>query len=235
MANMIAMGKYLPENVKICGVNMERNAVLGTPLHDCAREGFYGTIGILSKKGDETMNDQVRQIAARIRELREILEITQEDAAKNLGISLEEYIRYESAEADIPIGVLYGIAGEFGVDPTVLMTGDTPRMDEYTIVRQGKGVRIDRYAGYSFSALAFNYKNREMDPMIVTLKRSEQAELVTHPGQEFNYVLEGSIKIIIGKREFELQAGDSVYFNPAVPHGQRAVTDTARFLTVINE
>jgi mannose-6-phosphate isomerase-like protein (cupin superfamily) len=181
------------------------------------------------------MNEQIRQIAARIRELREILDITPEEAAANVGISAEEYLRYERAEDDIPIGVLYGVAAEFGVDPTVLMTGDTPRMDDYTIVRGGKGVSIDRYAGYSFSTLAFNYKNRDMEPMIVTLSRAEQAELVTHAGQEFNYVLEGVIRVVFGGREFTLETGDSIYFNPAMPHGQYAVTERAKFLTVINE
>ena len=182
------------------------------------------------------MNEQIRQIAQRIRELREILDVSPEDAAGKIGIGVDEYLRYENAQADIPIGVLYGLAGEFGVDPTVLLTGDAPRMDDYTIVRSGQGVEVERYAGYSFRALAFNFKNRDMDPMIVTLRHSDKpAELVTHSGQEFNYVLEGSIKIVIAKREFVLDTGDSVYFNPAVPHGQRAVTEVARFLTVINE
>lgn len=181
------------------------------------------------------MNEQIVQIAARIRELREILDISPEEAAEKVGVETEEYKSYEDARADIPIGVLYGVAAEFGVDPTVLLTGDMPRMDEYTIVRGGNGVKVERYAGYSFNALAFNYKNREMEPMIVTLSHTDTAELVTHSGQEFNYVLEGTIKVVIGKKEFTLDAGDSVYFNPAAPHGQRAVTEQAKFLTVINE
>ena len=181
------------------------------------------------------MNEQIAQIAARIRELREILDITPDCVAVKVGVSVEQYQSYENASSDIPIGVLYGVAAEFGVDPTVLMTGEAPRMDEYSIVRAGQGVKVDRYAGYSFSALAFNYKNRDMDPMIVTLCRTDEAQLVTHSGQEFNYVLEGSIKIIIGKREFALDPGDSVYFNPGIPHGQRALTAQAKFLTVINE
>ncbi len=74
-----------------------------------------------------------------------------------------------------------------------------------------------------------------MDPMIVTLSQADTAELVTHTGQEFNYVLEGAIKVVVGKNEFTLEEGDSLYFNPAIPHGQRAVTPTARFLTVIDE
>ena len=180
------------------------------------------------------MNEQIKLIGARIRELREILDITPEKAAAEVGISVEQYMQYEGAKADITVGVLYGLATVFGVDPTVLLTGDAPRMGEYTIVRKGQGIKIERYAGYSFSALAFNFKRREMAPMLVTLSHSEVAELVTHPGQEFNYVLEGKIKIVIGKKEFTLEPGDSVYFNPALPHGQRAVTEQAKFLTVIN-
>ena len=74
-----------------------------------------------------------------------------------------------------------------------------------------------------------------MEPRIITHSPSDEAELMTHSGQEFNYVLEGSIKVIIKNREFILNAGDSIYFNPELPHGQRAVTDVAKFLTIINE
>ena len=181
------------------------------------------------------MHEQIAQVGARIRELREILGITPEQAARRVGVELEQYLRYENAADDIPIGVLYALAAEFGVDSTVLLTGDMPRMDEYSIVRQGDGVRVDRYAGYSFTALAYNFLHREMDPMIVTLTRSDSADLVTHSGQEFNYVLEGTVRVTVGDRVFDLDAGDSIYFNPALPHGQRALSARARFLTVINE
>ena len=181
------------------------------------------------------MNNQVIQIAARIRELREILDVPQEALAQKIGVDIEEYKRYESAQDDIPIGVLYGVAAELRVDPTELLTGEAPRMDEYPIVRGGNGVSVERYPGYAFTSLAFNYKHRDMEPMIVTLSPNEEAELVTHGGQEFNYVLEGSIKVVIEGREFILNKGDSIYFNPALPHGQRAVGGQAKFLTIINE
>ena len=77
------------------------------------------------------MNNQVIQIAARIRELREILDVPQEALAQKIGVDIEEYKRYESAQDDIPIGVLYGVAAELRVDPTELLTGEAPRMDEY--------------------------------------------------------------------------------------------------------
>lgn len=181
------------------------------------------------------MNQQVVQIASRIRELREILEIPQEEVAHKVGVSLEDYQKYEEARDDIPIGVLYGVAAELNVDPTELLTGEAPRMDEYTIVRGGHGVSVERYPGYAFTSLAYNYKHRDMEPMIVTISPNDEAELVTHEGQEFNYVLEGTIKIVIRGREFVLNAGDSIYFNPELPHGQRAVSQVAKFLTIINE
>ena len=64
---------------------------------------------------------------------------------------------------------------------------------------------------------------------------SAHPELITHGGQEFNYILSGTVKLVIGKREFVLRAGDSIYFNPAIPHGQQALDGDATFLTVINE
>ncbi len=182
------------------------------------------------------MLPQIEQIAARVRELRSILELDADVIASKIGVSSEVYASYENGSCDIPVGKLYSIASEFGVDPTVLLLGDEPRMADYTLVRGGKGLDVERYAGYKFSSLAYNYKNREMEPMIVTLDPSdEDPGLVTHTGQEFNMVLEGTIAVHIGDREYILGQGDSIYFDPTLPHGQRAIGSVAKFLTVINE
>ena len=182
------------------------------------------------------MIDEIKMIADRVREMRDILEIDVKDMAEKIGVSEEQYLQYENAEDDIPVGKLYLMAAQFGVDPTVLLSGQAPRMEDYTVIRGGKGVTVERYAGYRFTSLAFNFKNRDMEPMIVSLLPSdEQPELVTHAGQEFNYVLEGKVAVTIGKKTHVLEAGDSVYFNPALPHGQHAVDAPAKFLTVINE
>lgn len=182
------------------------------------------------------MSESIADVARRIREMREDLEWSVEAAARRVGLTADQYTRYESAVDDIPVGVIYRLAAEFKVDSTVLLQGDGPRMRDYTVVRGGRGVRVDRYAGYTFTALASNFQRRDMDPMIVTLERSDEPPaLVTHPGQEFNYVLEGTVEVVIGGRTFSLDAGDSIYFNPQIPHGQRALSGTTRFLTVINE
>ncbi|MDD3243976.1 MAG: cupin domain-containing protein [Eubacteriales bacterium] len=182
------------------------------------------------------MNEQLEAIAQRIRELREILEISAEDMAQRVELKVQDYMDYEAGVTDIPISMLYRVAGVLGVDPTVLMTGESPRMSSYTLVRKGQGVSVERYKEYKFRALAFNYINRDMEPMIVDLDvKDAPPELVVHSGQEFNYVLRGTVRVIIGPHQFDLSEGDSIYFDPHTPHGQMAVSGPAQFLTIINE
>lgn len=181
-------------------------------------------------------NEQVLQIAARIKEMRELLDISVSTIAANLGLTEEEYVRYENGKRDIPIGIIYGAAAVMGLDSTVLLTGDGARMTDYTVVRGGSGVSMERYPGYGFTSLATNFIGRDMDPMIVSLSAdAKPAGLLSHKGQEFNYVLSGSMIITIGGKEITLNEGDSIYFNPAIPHSQRSAGVEARFLTVINE
>ena len=189
-------------------------------------------------KGERNkMIPQVQQIALRIRELREILEIEASAIAREIDVTNETYAAYESGECDIPVGKLYQIANSLNADPTLLLMGDSPRMVDYTIIRQGNGISVERFAGYRFTSLAYNYIGRQMEPMIVTLEPGdERPRLVTHEGQEFNYVLDGSIAVTLRDREYILHTGDCIYFNPSLEHGQRAIgKKAAKFLTVINE
>ena len=182
------------------------------------------------------MNEKLAHIPERIKELREILEISALDMAKDIDIPFDTYSKYESGDLDIPISVLYTIANHLGTDVTVLMTGEEARMDSAAVCRKGKGVQIERYPGYEFSSLAYNFKHRTMEPLLVQLDSSRpQAAQVAHSGQEFNYVVEGKVKITIGKSEHVLCEGDSIYFDARLPHGQSAVDGTAQFITIIQE
>jgi transcriptional regulator with XRE-family HTH domain len=180
------------------------------------------------------VNEKLLQIAARIRELREILGVSPEAVAARVGVTPEAYAQYERGALDIPISILYEIADALQTDLTVLLTGEAPRMDTYTLVRAGRGIRVERFPGYQYWSLAFNFKRRDMEPLLVELSpEDEAAPLVAHGGQEFNYVLEGRMRLTLGKNAYELDAGDSVYFDPHLPHGQQAVGGAAKFLTVI--
>jgi transcriptional regulator with XRE-family HTH domain len=182
------------------------------------------------------MDDNLTQIPGRIKELREVLEISAIDMARDIGIPFETYARYEAGTLDIPISALYKIARRLGVDLTVLLTGEEAKMETASVCRKGKGVEVERYPGYEFSSLAYNFKGRTMEPLLVYLDPAkENAAPVSHSGQEFNYVIQGAVKVKIGPREYLLEAGDSIYFDARLPHGQAAAGGPARFITIIQE
>jgi len=181
-------------------------------------------------------NGNGSHVPERIKELREILGVSALDIAKDTGLSFDVYRKYESGELDIPISVLYTIANRLGTDVTVLLTGEEARMDSAAVCRKGKGVQIERYPGYEYSSLAFNFKHRTMEPLLVQLDSSKpQAAPVSHSGQEFNFVVEGQVKVTVGKTDHILSAGDSIYFDARIPHGQSAVNGSAQFITIIQE
>ncbi|MHC6202758.1 helix-turn-helix domain-containing protein [Breznakiellaceae bacterium SP9] len=182
------------------------------------------------------MQDTLQQIPKRIKELREVLEISLMDIAHDIDISADTYAQYEAGTLDIPVSILYKIAARFGTDATVLLTGEDPRMDTASVCRAGKGVRIERFPGYEFSSLAYNFKDRTIEPLLVSLDPAkEPAAMVMHSGQEFNYIIEGTVKVTVAGREYLLHQGDSIYFNARLPHGQSAVNVPSKFITIIQE
>ena len=178
----------------------------------------------------------MEQIGARIRELREICGYTAEELAQKLFITEDKYISYEENGADIPISVLHRLATLYRVDMTDLVTGVSAHLDSLLVVREGQGDQIDRYPGYRFASLAQNFKHRIMEPLLVAVDpEDDDPALVTHGGQEFNFLLKGSLDLIYGDRRVRLNPGDCAYFDPRRPHGQKAIGQQAVFLTVIAE
>lgn len=182
------------------------------------------------------MSETIKQIADRICEAREVSEITPDSLARRLNLPVDTYLKYENAEEGIPISTLYEIAGILGVEMTQLLTGSTPRLHNYSFTKAGEAPNIERFKGYRFQSPAYNFANKLFEPLLVTIDPEENKKmtLVAHSGQEFNYVLEGKIRIILGGTEIIMSQGDSIYFDPTIPHGQTAVDDKpGKFLTVI--
>jgi transcriptional regulator with XRE-family HTH domain len=178
---------------------------------------------------------EIREIALRIRELREACGYSVAETAKWLGIDESVYSDYENSGDDIPISVIYQLAGKFGVDFTEIITGINAKLDTYHYVAKGQGKSVDRHPGYTFFDLAHRYSHKIMQPLLVVLQPDgKKPEFVTHSGQEFNLVLEGGMVLYFDNKEIILNEGDSVYFNPKHPHGQRCLGDKeTKFLTVI--
>jgi mannose-6-phosphate isomerase-like protein (cupin superfamily) len=133
--------------------------------------------------------------------------------------------------------VLYEVAGFFKTDLTDILTGEAPRLHKYCIVRKGKGVEVERRSPYKYQSLAFNFIHKKAEPFHVTVEPSSaniDIPLNSHLGQEFNYVLEGTLMLSIGGQELVLNEGDSIFFDSSVEHGMKAVGDAAaHFLAII--
>ena len=183
------------------------------------------------------MSKELNQVGKRLREMREICGYSPEDAALHIGTTPAQLLEYEESGDNIPISVLFELTAYYGVDMTEILTGKSPKLSTYCVSRRGHSFGIDRYPGYHFESLAYNFKRRIMEPLMVTVEPdNKEMVLVTHPGQEFNYVVEGTIMVILDNEEIILEAGESIYFDPMIPHGQKAMNNTpARFLTVIAE
>ena len=181
--------------------------------------------------------DNMHEIALRISGLRDACGYTREELADELGIDRAVYAAYEENGEDIPISVIFQIANKFGVDFTEILTGNAAKLDTYHFVKAGQGKSVRRYEGYNYQDLAWRYTRKIMQPLLVTLDPSDEpAALVTHVGQEFNYVVEGTAILVFDDREITLNKGDSIYFNPTHPHGQKCGGDVpATFLTMIAE
>lgn len=183
------------------------------------------------------MSEEIKQIAERLVGLRDSLDLQPEEIAATCHIDLDTYLGYESGEKDIPVSFLHQIAHHYGVELPALMFGYEPRMSAYFLTRKDKGVAIERTKAYKYQSLAAGFANRKADPFMVTVEpTSPEAPftLNTHPGQEFNIVMEGSLHLRIGEKELVLHEGDSIIFDSTRPHGMKAIGEKpVKFLAII--
>jgi len=183
------------------------------------------------------MQERIKEVAGRVKELRDILQISADDMSAYLRISPEKYLKYENGEEDIPASILYEVSRKLGVEMSILLTGETPRMHYFSVARKGKGVSVERRKQYKYQNLALNFINKKAEPFIVTVEPKPEKAVVqtnSHPGQEFNYVLEGSLKLIVRDHEIVLDEGDSIYFDSSCDHAMVALNKKpARFLAII--
>ncbi len=183
------------------------------------------------------MNQQINEIAQRLRGLRDFLGIPAEEASAVCHVSLGEYLGYESGEKDIPVSALQNISKKYNVELTALLFGDEPNMKAFFLTRAGQGTAMERSRAYKYQALAAGFIGRKADPFIVTVEPAPDntpVHLNSHSGQEFNFVLEGRLLLTIDGHELILDEGDSLYFDSTLSHGMKAMNGKpVKFLAVI--
>jgi transcriptional regulator with XRE-family HTH domain len=181
------------------------------------------------------MTEQLRDIGGRLAALREISGISREELAEKCDIAVSQLDEYEQGNRDFSFSFLYNAARILGVDVVDLMSGDSPKLSGCCVTRAGEGYDIDRIAAYSYKHLAFTFKSKLAEPFMVTVHpKEDEPKLHAHDGQELNLMAEGRMRFYLGELTYELNQGDSVYFNSGIPHAMRALDNKpAKFLAIV--
>ena len=88
------------------------------------------------------LDSKIKEIAGRIKELREIMGISISEIAKKTAVSEEEYLLCENGRSDLNFAFIYRCANAFNVDVTDIIEGYSPRLKSYTVTRRGEAQRI---------------------------------------------------------------------------------------------
>ncbi len=171
---------------------------------------------------------KLHEVALRIREMREIASLTEEEMAKLTDVSLEEYRLYESGKQDFPFTFIHKCSLAFGIGITDLLEGKSARLSSYTVTRKGQGQQTAKENGITIQNLAPMFRKKIAEPYWVTYEYSEELQnkpihLTKHSGQEFDFIMKGRLKIQVGDNVEYLSEGDSIYYNSSTPHGMIAV------------
>ena len=180
------------------------------------------------------MTEQIKEIGIRLAALRDIMDYSVEEMAKKMQTATEDYLSYERGEKDFSFSFLHNAASILGVDVLDIISGESPKLSSYTLVKAGEGYDITRRAAYDYKHLAFTFRNKKAEPFLVTVEPKDTTpSLNAHEGQEMNYMIKGSMEMYLGDKVHILNEGDSIYYNSAIPHAMRAVGGTAQFLAVV--
>lgn len=174
-----------------------------------------------------------------VRRLRNRRNLTLQDLAGLTGLSKPNLSQIENNFVTPPIATLLKIATALGV-PIGYFFQDSHQESTMTVVRKedrygvAKGPHIS-HIGYQYEPLAYPKIDKNMEPFIVEMEEREASDIVfnNHRGEEFLYVLEGTLEFCFGEERVILEDGDSLYFDSIVPHGYRGIGGPAKTLVVI--
>ena len=177
-----------------------------------------------------------KEIAERLRGLRDAVGITVEEMAEKLDVKKSVVTEFESGNVDIPVSHLFSIAKIFSIDPSVLMSGNESHLHNFSFVKKENTMGVERRKDYDYHSLAYRFAGRRMEPFKVTVPSKSEQEMTfnEHPGQEFIHLMEGRLEVVLGTEKIIMAVGDSLYFDSRIPHAMRGLDNKpATFIDVL--
>ncbi|MGD8241876.1 MAG: XRE family transcriptional regulator [Desulfobacterales bacterium] len=192
----------------------------------------------LTGKIDAPSAEGMEEIGNRVRHLRESKGLSLEDLSKLTGFDKALLDQIEKQEVYPQLGTAIKLSRALDSAFGRLISGVGDRL--YSITRREAQRIVSRSTGkagtqklYTYKSLAPEVQGRHMEALLVTLEENPQGELSVHDGEEFIYVLEGTVTMQIGEDKFELAPGDSLYYLSTTPHLIAAKEGQAQILAVL--
>ncbi len=176
-------------------------------------------------------------VGKRIRRMREAQEMTPAQVAELTGLEAG-YIEAVEEGKEVPsIGAVVKISRALGSRMGQLFHGGGPKPDIFSVVPAGDGKSVDRVSttvqrtgqGYTYqSLLAAEIRGQGMEPFLVTFDPAAASTVqpMVHEGEEFLYVLAGTLELLYDGETYTLKKGDSLYIDSSHPHAIRGIGKT---------
>ena len=171
--------------------------------------------------------DNTQIVGEKIKSIRETKQISVSELAERTGLAEEQINRIEN-NVDIPsLAPLIKIARALGVrlgtflddqDEVGAVVCRKEELNNSTISFSNNAMNARTHMQYH--SLSNSKADRHMEPFIIDIENTEETnyELSSHEGEEFIFVMEGSVEISYGKKTHVIEAGDSIYYDSIVPH-----------------
>lgn len=196
--------------------------------------------GISRSSGQEEELPMSLSVGARVKAVREKKALSLRDVAQRTGFTEATIAQIESGEILPPLGDLVKLSRALEMKMGYLLVQGESKA--YTVVHKKTRKPVSRYSsqktiryGYSYESLAPEKQDRNMEPFLVTLEPTTPDEPPSsHDGEEFIFVLDGEIEVLLGENRELLQPEDSIYYDSSLPHRVRAVGEkNARIVAVL--
>lgn len=156
------------------------------------------------------------KIGKRIKELRTLYNLTQEELANRLELTKGYISQLENDLTEPSVSTLEDIVLALG---TTLSEFFKEEDSKVPIVFRKDDYFIKDYQGYSITWLVTNSQKNEMEPILITILPNQKTDNdYPHEGQEFGYVLEGEIELHLDKDVYRIKKGETFYFDSNKNH-----------------
>jgi transcriptional regulator with XRE-family HTH domain len=178
------------------------------------------------------------QLGEHLRVLRAARGMTLERLAAATGLTKSYLSKIQNSRKLPPIATLSRIANALGTGIGSFFGDILEAREGASVVRRNERLPVVRGGtafGYDYVSLAHQRLSKSMDPFVFTFpSKIDTHVFFDHGGEEFVFILSGKVIFQVGDERWTLEAGDSIYFDAAIPHRGWSLGGEATALVVVH-